>query len=87
MDSNFRMRHPFVVRLSNHEESFHGFPFCKGGILSVITLIPLWKRGGRGDFWRERCRHYSTNFRYVTRKERRDETCVNQTQRNRRCQK
>jgi hypothetical protein len=24
---------------------FHSFPFAKGGIFSVATLTPLWKRG------------------------------------------
>src|SRR5919106_1822762 len=43
--SNFHMPHPFVVRLSNHERIFSQLPFCKGGILAVTTLTPLWKRG------------------------------------------
>ena len=43
--------------------------FCKGGIFSGSSLTPLWKtleKRGRGDFWTDRCRNYSTNFIYAT---------------------
>src|SRR5437867_1120363 len=35
----------------------------KGGIFSGTDFNPSFSKRGRGDFWRERCTNYSTNYR------------------------